>query len=222
MLAHERVFRVSIMIERDRFPLFLVVTFLALRPKVGSVNVVLLVAGIAIGGGLIFVERTLVASVAFRLPVIALQRISGITIVLKEHMFPVPFGVTTFAHLAETAPMLVVLLVAGIAVDRSLIRIQVSLVAGLAFGRDMPSPQRVLGMQVMIERDGLPIVHPMARFAFLSVSPFMLVVFLVTGITIHWGVFECRRQMAFLTIHLGMLSHQWEARLVVVERRLLP
>jgi hypothetical protein len=77
-------------------------------------------------------------------------------------------------------------------------------------------------MQVMIEGDGLPIALPMASFALFSVSSFVLVVFFVTGITIHWGIFEGRCQVAFLAFNLGMLPHQGEARLVVVERRLLP
>lgn len=140
MLAQERVFCISIVIEGDCFPVLLVVTFLAFRPKVGSVNVVLFVAGITIGRGLAFVQCVLMAALAFRLPVVSLQRISGITIMLKEQDFPVPFGVTTFALLAETALMPVVLLVTGVAVYGSLLFIQVALVAGLALGRDMPSP----------------------------------------------------------------------------------
>ena len=74
----------------------------------------------------------------------------------------------------------------------------------------------------MIERDRLPIGLRMAFFALLSVGPFVLVVFLMTGITIHWGVFKGRCQVALLAFHLGMLSHQWESRLVMVERGLLP
>ena len=140
MLAEEGVLGVSIMIEGDRFPVLLVVTFLALRPKVGSMNVVFLMAGIAVGRCPFLVERACVASVAFRLPVVALQQIRGITIMLKEHEFPVPFGVTAFTLLGKLPLMLVVLLVAGVAVGRSLILIQVPLMAGLALGRDMPSP----------------------------------------------------------------------------------
>ena len=59
---------------------------------------------------------------------------------LKEHEFPVPFGVTALTLLGKLPLMLVVLLVAGVAVGRSLILIQVPLMAGLALGRDMPSP----------------------------------------------------------------------------------
>ena len=73
MLAEEGEFGISIMIEGDRFPLLLVMTFLALRPKVGSMNVVFLMAGIAVGRCLVLVERACVASVACSLSVVALQ-----------------------------------------------------------------------------------------------------------------------------------------------------
>ncbi len=63
----------------------------------------------------------------------------------------------------------------------------------------------------MIERDGFPVARSMARLAFLSIRPFVLVVFFVTGVTIHWGVLKGRCQMAFRTFHLDVLSHQWEA-----------
>lgn len=74
----------------------------------------------------------------------------------------------------------------------------------------------------MIEGDGLPIALRVAGLTFLSVRPFVLVVLLVAGIAGHRSVFEGRGQMAFLAVHLGMLSHQGEARLVMVKRRCLP
>ena len=63
----------------------------------------------------------------------------------------------------------------------------------------------------MVERDGFPVARPMASLTFLSVRPFVLVVFLVAGITICRCVFKGRCQMAFRTFHLGVLSHQREA-----------
>jgi hypothetical protein len=84
MLAEEGEFGVSIMIEGDRFPLLLAVTLVALCPEVGSMNVVLLMAGIAVGRCLIFVECAFVAPVAFGLPVVALQLKRGITVMLEE------------------------------------------------------------------------------------------------------------------------------------------
>ena len=86
----------------------------------------------------------------------------------------------------------------------------------------MSASQWILGVKFMIERDCCPVVLPMTLFALLPVGPFVLVVLLVTGITIQRGVFKGRCQVAFLAFHLGMLSHQWETRLVMVERRFLP
>ena len=58
---------------------------------------------------------------------------------LKEHEFPVPFGVTALTPNGKLSLMRVVFLVAGVAVRRSLILIQMPPVAGLALGCDMPS-----------------------------------------------------------------------------------
>ena len=74
----------------------------------------------------------------------------------------------------------------------------------------------------MIERDGLPIAFCVAGLAFLSVGPFVFVVFLVTGQTIQRRIFESGSQMTLLALDLGMFAHQWEVRLVMVERRFLP
>lgn len=140
MLAEESEFGVSIMIEGSRFPLLLVVTLRALRPKVGSMNVVFLVTGIAVGRCLVLVEGAFVASLACSLSVVALQRIRGITIMLKEQKFPAAFGVTALTLLGKLPLMFVILLVAGVAVGWSLNLIQMPLMAGLALGSDMPSP----------------------------------------------------------------------------------
>jgi NAD/NADP transhydrogenase beta subunit len=123
MFAEEGIFRIAIMIKGNRFPVVLAMTFLAFLTKIRPVDIVFLVARIAVGRRLIFVERTFVASVAFRLSVVAFEKVRGITIMLKEQGFPVTLGVTALALLAETALMLVVLLMAGVAVDRSLVLI---------------------------------------------------------------------------------------------------
>ena len=74
----------------------------------------------------------------------------------------------------------------------------------------------------MVKRNGFPITLPVARFAFFSVGPFVFVVFLVAGETLHRGIFKCRREVTLLAFCRGMLPHQREARFVVVERGLLP
>jgi hypothetical protein len=72
--------------------------------------------------------------------VVAPQQIRGITIMLEEQELPVPFSVTARTPNGKLPLMLVVLLMAGVAVGRSLILIEMPLMAGLALGRDMSSP----------------------------------------------------------------------------------
>ena len=59
----------------------------------------------------------------------------------------------------------------------------------------------------MIEDDGLPIAFGMAGLALLSVTPFMLVVFLVACVTVHWSIFECVCRVTFLALGRFMLPH---------------
>ena len=61
-------------------------------------------------------------------------------IVLKEEGFPIPFGMAAFTLLGKVPLMLVVLFVAGVAVGRCLVLIQVPFMTGIALSRDMPSP----------------------------------------------------------------------------------
>lgn len=185
-------------------------------------NVVFLMTGIAVGRCLVFVKHALVASVALRLPVVTLQRIRGIAIMLEKQEFPIPFGVTAGASLGKSALMLVIFLVAGIAIDWSLVFIQVPFMAGLALGCDMSPPQRVFGVQVVVECDDLPIALRVTGLAFLSVCTFVLVILLVAGEAIRRRIFECGSQMTFLTLDLHMFPHQWKTRLVMVEGCLLP
>jgi hypothetical protein len=70
----------------------------------------------------------------------------------------------------------------------------------------------------MIESYGLPIALSVALFALLSVAPFVLVVFLMTGVAVHRRVFEGRCEMASLASDFFMLAHQGEPRLIMVER----
>ena len=140
MFAEEGEFGVSVMIERDRFPPLLVVTFLAFRPEVGSMDIVFLMTVVAVGRCLVFIERAFVAPVALCLPVVTLQQIRGITIMLEEQEFPVPFCVTARTPTGKLPLMLVVFLMTGVAVGRSLVLIQMPLMAGLALGCDMPTP----------------------------------------------------------------------------------
>jgi hypothetical protein len=141
MLSDKRVLRVSIVIKENRFPVLLVMTFLALQSKVGPMNVVFLVAGIALGRSLVFIETACVATLAFRLAMVTLERIHGIPIVLKEQDFPIPFRVAALALFAETTLMLVVLLVAGVTIYRRLVLIEMPLMARVALGQKVTPSQ---------------------------------------------------------------------------------
>ena len=143
MFADKRVFRVLIVVEGHGFPVLFAMAFLAFLPEGGPVDVVFLMAGIAVGRRLVFIQRALVAAVAFRLPMIALEGVCGVAIMLKEQDFPVPFSVATLAFLAITAFMFVIFLVAGVAIGRCLVFVQISLVTGVAGGGVMSPPQGV-------------------------------------------------------------------------------
>ena len=62
----------------------------------------------------------------------------------------------------------------------------------------------------MVEGDGFPVARSVACFALLSIGSFVLVVFLVTGITICWRVFEGRGEMTLFAFHIFVFAHQGE------------
>jgi hypothetical protein len=104
------------------------------------VDVVFFVTGITIRRRVVLIHRPFVTTIAFGLPVVALERVRGIPIVLKEQSLPVPFRVAALTLLAILTLMLVVFFMAGIAVSRSLVLIEMPCMAGLALGCDMPPP----------------------------------------------------------------------------------
>jgi len=137
MLAQQRVRGVAIVLKEQGFPVAFDMTALAGLTKQAFMRVVLLMAGVAVGWGFVLVEYARVARVTFGLSVIAVQRVGGITIVLKEQGFPTPLGVTAFAGFAEPAFMRVVFLMAPIAVSWRLVLVEMPLMAGCAFRCDM-------------------------------------------------------------------------------------
>ena len=136
----QRIHRIVVVLKEEHFPIPFGVTAFTLLGKLPLMLVVFFVTGKTIDRRLVFVEIPCMARLALCRPVLPPQRIHRIVVVLKEEHFPIPFGVTAFTLLGKLPLMLVVLLMAGVAVDRSLILVQVPLMAGLALGRDMPSP----------------------------------------------------------------------------------
>ena len=165
---------------------------LAFLAEIGMVDVVSLVTGMTIRRRLFFIERSRMAAFAFRFPVIPLQRVFGVPIMIEQQDLPTPFGVTARAILAESAFVDIVFFVARVAIDRRLILIEMSLVAGVACDLNMPTVPGILRVKFVVECDGFPFTLRMAGFTLLSITAFMLVVLLVTGIAVHRGIFERR------------------------------
>ena len=139
MLAEQRIFGVSIMLKGQGFPILLDMTTFAGFAEPVFMLVILLMAGITVGRCFVLVEHAGVARVTFRLPVIAFERVGGISIMLKGQGFPILLDMTAFAGCAEPVFMLVVLLMAGRAVAWRLVLVQMPFMTGGAFGRDMVS-----------------------------------------------------------------------------------
>jgi hypothetical protein len=75
MLTEQRIFRVPIVLEGQRFPFPLRMAFLAFLPEAGVVDIILFVAGITVRCGFLFVELALVTALAGNSPVVSLQRV---------------------------------------------------------------------------------------------------------------------------------------------------
>ena len=72
------------MVEEDGFPGLLAVTFLALLPEIGSMDVVFLVTTIAVGRRFLFEQAAFVAALTSGFTMVAFQRIGGVPIVMEE------------------------------------------------------------------------------------------------------------------------------------------
>jgi hypothetical protein len=102
-------------------------------------------------------------------------------IVLEEGDFPIPFGMTAFTLLGKVALMLVVLFVAGVAVGRRLVLVQMPRMTRLALCCPMLPSKRIGGIVIVLKEEGFPIPFGMAAFTLLGKVPLMLVVLFVAG-----------------------------------------
>jgi hypothetical protein len=124
MLATQRVFRIAVVIEANRRPVFLDVAGLALVAETALVAlavVVLAVAGNALRRRLFPIQETAMAGRAFGEAVFAAQRVFGVLVVVERAHLPVLVGVAGLAFVAEAALValaVVVLAVTGDALRR--------------------------------------------------------------------------------------------------------
>jgi hypothetical protein len=111
----------------------------------------------------------------------AVQLESGPCIVIEVPYLPVSDAVAVLALRAQPAPVHIVLLVAVVAGRGRFVLIQPSLVATLASGGSVFSPQRIRRIVVMLKEGHFPIPFGVTAFTILGKLPLMLVVFFVTG-----------------------------------------
>ena len=116
--------------------------------------------------------------------------------------------------------MLIVFLVAGIAVRRSVF---VAIVSMAVFARDlcMLIAELIAG-SIVIEPDVFPRAVGVAIGAGDTGLSFMLVVFLVAGIAVHWGVFIAIVGMTVFARDFYMLIAELVAGFVVIEPDVFP
>jgi len=95
-------------------------------------RVIVLMAGITAGWSFFFIEMSRMTALASRCPMSAKQRVLGVPLMVEEDGFPEDLVVTLLALLSEVGSMNVVFLVTAIAVRRSFVFIEGSLVATFA------------------------------------------------------------------------------------------
>ncbi len=141
---------------------------------------------------------------------------------IEGDRLPIACPMAGLALLRESPFMFVVLLVAGVTIRRRVFEGR-SEMALHAFRLGMRPHQRETGL-IMVERRFLPGAGVVTLFAFCPLLPFVLVVFLVTGVTVHGRVLVPLIGVTVCTFHVCMLASQRIARLVVVEfpDRVLP
>lgn len=167
-------------------------TGLAFLAFLAFVLVILLVTRIAVLLQLVLVQIAFVTGDTFGLAVLAKQLVFGLSVMIKNDLFPALVVVTGLALGAKfslvTFFLVVVLFVTGKAIHLELVLIDVALVTFDTFDVVMLSAQRKFCFPVVIKWNFFPAAFDMAGFALgaeFSLVPFSLViVLLVAGDTL--------------------------------------
>lgn len=180
------------MIEGFYFPAVEGVAGIALRAQRSFVPfsfVVLAVAGNALGGCFVFVQRTGMATYTGCRRVFAAQRVLRVTVMIEGTLFPILGDMASFAFFAELALMpffLIVGLMAAEAIRRQLLAhpscgaCDAGAVTTLTIGATVLAGERKFGFVVIeVRRRALPAPFVVAAFAFVAeatlVSAFIVV-----------------------------------------------
>lgn len=190
MLAEERVCGGTVMIKRKCLPALLYVALVTLLTKVRTVNVVFLMTGKTLRWRFLLIQLPLVAAVTFHLSMVSLQRIIRVAIMLEEQRLPVTFRMAGDTLLPEASLVWIVFFVATGTINRSLVLVEMPLVARFAFCPQVSSRQRVFGMEFVVKDDRFPIALCMTGPAFLPITSLMRVVLLMAGVTVCGSVLK--------------------------------
>ena len=112
-------------------------------------------------------------------PTIQLEACALVMIEVPD--LPISGVVTVRTACTEPLPVYVILFVAGVAVRRCLILVEVSCMATLASSGPVFAPQRILRIVVVLKEEHFPIPFGVTAFTLLGKLPLMFVVFFVTG-----------------------------------------
>ena len=147
----------AVMVEAalGRLPISLAVAVATLSTQRAFVLIRLLVAGKALFGCVIE-HRTAVAFFALGQCVFSQQGEAGLGMIELRRFFPAALGMAASTLLAQGVPVLVILLVAGVAVMAQLDLVKIASVASAAFGGPVLASQCVLGVRIVVEIGGLP------------------------------------------------------------------
>lgn len=97
VLPFERILRVAVMIERDRFPILFYMAGFTPPSKETVMLIVFLVTTETKRRGPLFVKLPLMAALTFRGLMFALERVLGVTIMIERDRFPILFYMARFA-----------------------------------------------------------------------------------------------------------------------------
>ena len=120
VFAAQRILRVAVVIEGRGLPAALVMAVLAFRAELtlmALLVVILLVAAVTVGLEFLLIQAAGVTTTAFRLGMLAAQRVFRIAVVIEDGAGPVHFGVTALAFRAEQTLVTLLVIVLAVAGD---------------------------------------------------------------------------------------------------------
>ena len=186
------------------------------RPELAPVRIILLVAPVA-GCGRTDEDIGGMAGITGRAKVPFCQWERGLVMV-KVHLLPIA-GIMALSAVFSRALVLVVLLMTGEAI-RGGATVKIVDMAIDACSTGMAPSEGIICL-VMVNDRLLPVICVVARSAVFASAACVLVVLLVAGIAVLWGIFQLGNGLrALMTVRTGqwcMLSLQWEGHLIMIE-----